>query len=583
MDSRHAYTKEFTLRAASLALLAAAWLAPAAAIEIRAVDGTDAFPGASATGVAGSALIRLTPVAYDDGLDAPRTAGLPSARAVSNALAAQAGSLPNGAGASDWLWQWGQFIDHDLDLTDPHLPLQSFDVPVPAGDAHFDPGGFGGVEIPLFRSEHVTDGLGVRQQTNAITAFIDASNVYGSDAVRAAALRDTGGRLRASVGANGETLLPLNLAGLPNATEGGNPQDFYLAGDVRANEQIGLTAVHTLFVREHNRIAGDLGARLAAGEAALVAERDLTIATPGNGVDDAADFVYEAARRLVGAQLQHITYTEFLPVLIGADLTAAHAGFDPAADPGIANEFSTVAFRLGHTLLSPQLLRENAGGMDSVALRDAFFNPGEVYSHGVDGLLKGLSAQAAQAVDTRLVDDVRNFLFGPPGAGGFDLASLNIQRGREHGIGSLNALRTALGLGAHTDFLALTGGDAALAAAFASVYGDVDDVDAWIGGLGEPQLGASMLGETFTHIIADQFARSMAGDRLFYLNELDALALLDPDFLANATLSGVVRRNTHLYAVPDDLFRVSATYVSEPGVLGLVLAGLVFARRRVTV
>ena len=113
-----------------------------------------------------------------------------------------------------------------------------------------------------------------RQVSNQITAFIDASSVYGSDPERAEFLRDTKsgqGLLKTSVGDNGEIILPLNPVGTseeqPNATGGGALGDFqFVAGDIRANEQIGLTAVHNLLVREHNRVALDLNERLENGD-----------------------------------------------------------------------------------------------------------------------------------------------------------------------------------------------------------------------------------------------------------------------------------------------------------------------------
>ena len=115
------------------------------------------------------------------------------------------------------------------------------------------------------------------------------------------------------------------------------------------------------------------------------------------------------------------------------------------SNPNIANVFSTAAYRFGHTMLSSELLRLNDDGsvIDSgnIALQDAFFNPGAISDNGIDSILLGASVQTAQAIDPYLVDDVRNLLFGPPGAGGFDLASLNIQRGRDHGLADYNQIR----------------------------------------------------------------------------------------------------------------------------------------------
>lgn len=551
----------------------------AVAMPFRSADGTGNNLLDDERGSAGVALLRITPNAYANGTESPRgdgIASLPGARAISNAVAAQSGSVVNGRGASDWLWQWGQFLDHDLGLTEPSHNNDPFTIPVPLGDPHFDPMMSGVQPIPLQRSRYEIDGTGVRQQINEITAYIDASQVYGSDPVRAAALRGPGGTLRMTSGANGEILLGQNSGGYANAEMGPTASSaYFLAGDVRANEQIGLTAAHTLFAREHNRLVDELSARITAGDALLAAERDAAIGDPDNGIATQEDFIFEAARKIVGAQVQKITYTEFLPMLLGVDLTGTYAGYDETVDAGISTEFSTAAFRVGHTMLSSELLRVDDSGpvMDvtRVALRDAFFNPAEVFDNGVDSLLLGLASQRAQGIDPLLVDDVRNFLFGPPGADGFDLAALNLQRGRDHGVGSLNAVRDDLGLVPYTSFLDMTGGDALLAGAFESVYDGVDDVDLWIGGLAEQTAGRSMLGETFTQLLLDQFVRSMTGDRFFYLAEMDALQILDEDFMSTTSLSAVIRRNSSIQSIQADAFRV----VPEPG--SLLLAAFAFA------
>ncbi len=556
------------------------------ALEIRQIDGTGNNLTYPIHGEAGSQLLRLLPAAYEDGLSEPRggagASTLPGARAVSNALSAQTGSVPAAAGVSSWFWQWGQFIDHDLDLTGPASPAEPFNIAVPTGDNFFDPGSDGNKEIRLDRSVFTLDSTGTRQQLNEITAFIDGSVVYGSDPVRAADLRsnDGSGKLRTSTAANGEILLPFNTSNLSNATAGtGAASDFFIAGDVRANEQIGLTATHTLFMREHNRLADELKTRLDTLDPSLVSMRDSAISTPGNGIDDEGDFIYEAARKVVGAQIQKITYEEFVPVLLGPGALPTFTGYDESIDPGISNAFSTAAFRVGHTMLPGDLLRSHdlsGTGATSIALRDAFFNPQEVVTDGVDSLLTGMLVQPAQEVDTRIVDDVRNFLFGLPGAGGFDLASLNIQRGREHGLPAYNDYRELFGLGRAIEFTDITGGDASLAALFDSIYnGDIDAVDLWIGGLAEQHVNGGLVGETFWYILADQFARLRDGDRFTFLIDdiMDELTVIDPGFEEHTRLNYLIERNTHYVGMPDSMFMLP-TGVPEPETLMLLLVGL---------
>jgi hypothetical protein len=459
---------------------------------------------------------------------------------VSNAVCAQTGEIPNARLASDMLWQWGQFVDHDIDLTPNAQPAEPEPIAVPIADPFFDPLNTGAATIGFGRSTYdPATGLGPgnpRQQTNEITAFLDASNVYGSDAARALALRtrDGTGRLKTSAG----DLLPFNTDGLPNAPANDMP-GLFLAGDVRANEQVGLTSLHVLFVREHNRLAAEIRAR-----------------NPGLS----GDMVYEAARRVVGAQIQAITYNEFLPALLGPGAPAPYAGYDPAVDPGIANIFSTAAYRVGHTMLSPELKRLDAQG-DPIAaghlpLRDAFFDPSHLVDEGgIDPVLRGLASHAAQEVDVYVVDDVRNFLFGPPGAGGFDLAALNVQRCRDHGLPGYNDAREQLGLARKASFADVSS-DPDVRARLAAAYASVDDMDVWVGGLAEDHVAGGMVGELFATVIAGQFERLRDGDRFFYRRVFTGAALAE---LEATTLADIVRRNTGIGAeFPDDPFRVTA-------------------------
>ena len=129
--------------------------------------------------------------------------------------------------------------------------------------------------------------------------------------------------------------------------------------------------------------------------------------------------INQTARKIVGAKIQKITYKEFLPKLLGPNAIPDYTGYDPSINPGIANEFSTAAYRYGHSQLSPNLLTIGESGKVNVPLRDAFFNPDKFEEVGIDAILQGLAAQKSQEIDLLVVDDVRNFLFGPPGAGGF--------------------------------------------------------------------------------------------------------------------------------------------------------------------
>jgi hypothetical protein len=153
-------------------------------------------------------------------------------------------------------------------------------------------------------------------------------------------------------------------------------------------------------------------------------------------------------------------------------------------------------------------------------------------------------------VDTEMVEGVRNFLFGPPGAGGLDLASLNIQRGRDHGLADYNDTREAIGLPRFTSFAEITS-DATLQAKLESLYGSVDDVDLWVGGLAEDHVRGSSVGETFQTIIVDQFERLRDGDRFWYQNQFSGRQLVQ---LQKTSLSDVIERNTDLTSIQKNAF-----------------------------
>lgn len=494
--------------------------------EIRSIDGSGNNPNITELNAAATNLARLAGSDYEDGISSLAGADRPSARVISNAVNAQQESHPNSRGTTDYLWQWGQFLDHDVDLTDGADPAESMQIAVPSGDAFFDPDNEGNVVIGFNRSiwnpDTGTDEDNPRQQLNEISGWVDASNIYGSNEIRAEELRtlDGTGMLKTSDG----NLLPFNEAGLPNA--GGSSSELFLAGDVRANEQLGLTAMHTLFMREHNRLAE-----------ALAAEHP----------DWDGEEIYQRARTIVAGQIQVITYNEFLPALLGSNALPRYRGYQIDVDARIVNEFSTAAYRLGHSMLNSQILRLDTDGNEidagHLALRDAFFRPERLITEGgIDPMLRGLAKQHSQEIDVRIIDDVRNFLFGEPGEGGFDLASLNIQRGRDHGLPGYNDTREALGLPRVRNFNQVSN-SAEVRRRLRAAYDNVDQIDLWVGGLAEDHVRGAMVGRTFFTILRHQFEVLRDGDRFWYALTLGHQQIRE---LERTRLSDIIRRNTDI-------------------------------------
>lgn len=501
---------------------------------VRSIDGTNSS-GTADAGAANTPLVRISPADYpDDGsgetiIVSPDRA---NPRTISNRIVAQGDQvIPNNRGLSDFLWAWGQFLDHDIDLTHTSGENGSADIPIEDPDDILGP-----FPIPFNRSDYV-DGTGTpgtpREHVNAITSFIDASNVYGSEELMNNAVRSfEGGQLLTSDG----NLPPLD----PNS-------GMFICGDVRANENVVLSTMHTLFLREHNRIAHLLG-----------------LLDPEASDDD----IFELTRKIIAAEMQLITYQEFLPALLGDDAPGLDEMFyDPHVDPSIANEFSTAFYRVGHTMLSSSItLAEEGQSVGAIALRDAFFNPTLLTTdpNNVDRLLGGLVLNPCQEIDNMIIDDVRNFLFGPPGSGGLDLASLNIQRGRDHGLPDYNTLRAAYGLPRVNDVTEITS-DADVQTALTELYDNVDNIDAWVGALAEDHVPGGSLGPLMSVALRDQFQRVFAGDKYNLLNDSDLMqpAVQAVIFLPEVTLANVVRANTTAASLPTNAFHVEGTVTAD--------------------
>ncbi len=493
-------------------------------LEVRSITGEGNNVLHPEYGTSASTFITISGYQYGDGFSTPNDADRPSARAISNEIFAQNGNVFNTKEISNFLWVWGQFLDHDINLT-RESKTEDYSIKVPTGDIYFDPANTGTKTITLTRSAYAdgtgTDADNPRLQVNKITAFIDASNVYGSTAEVQASLRDEGGKLLLSEG----DLLPVGT---------GDRGVEFKAGDERANENAGLTSIHTMFAREHNFWVD----KIAAENPTYTDEQ-----------------LYQAAKAIVEAEIQHVTYNEFLPLLLGQNALSEYKGYNPDINPQITTEFATAAFRVGHTMLSSDIYRMQESGDESefghMTLQNAFFRPDLIMSQGgIDEIVRGLGASYSQGIDAQIIDDVRNFLFGPPGSGGFDLVSLNIQRGRDHGIADFNSVREAYGLDPIASFEDLTQ-DAVLSEKLTALYGDISHLDLWVGGLLEDAYQDALVGETFYTIILDQFTRLRDGDRFWYEARFDEDVL---DVIRDTSLSDIIMRNTNIEHLQDDIF-----------------------------
>lgn len=520
---------------------------PADVQSYRTIDGSGNNLKYPQMNQAGAQLVRLGPPAYADGISSFAGPDRPNPRKISNIVHAQEELIANPDSTTNFMWLWGQFIDHDITFSDACGPSDACreepaNIKIPKGDEIFDPQSIGTVEMFFNRAindpDTGTSEENPRQQLNEVTGWIDASTVYGSDARRATALRtnDGTGKIKTSEG----NFLPRNEGQFPNFRF--ELSTFFFAGDERANENIGILSLHTLFMREHNRLAEE-------------------IATSNPGLS--GEEIYQRARRIVGAHMQAITYNEYLPLLLGPDALPTYSHYDDSVRSGVANSFSSAAFRMGHTFLDPKIPLVDAQGneIEAVALKDAFFKLEKVTEFGIDPILRGFATRKHQRVDAFIIDDVRNFLFvddlptGAPGLRGFDLVSLNIHRGRDHGLPNYNDMREVLELSRKESFSEITE-DPEVQRKLREAYGTTDGMDIWSAGIAEDRHGGSMLGELFHTIIARQFRVLRDGDRFWYQRILSPEELKEVE---ETKLADIIRRNTGIIGeeIGDNVFKVA--------------------------
>jgi peroxidase len=492
------------------------------ALQFRSIDGSDNNLADPTMNQIDTDFARVGPANFSDGVNG-MTWG-PNPREISNIVVAQGDTGEdgphlvddNGIALSGMMYAWGQFIDHDLDL-EQQGTTTDISITVPANDEFLAPGSI----IPVTRvAIDPATGVAGHPATaiNTVTGWLDGSQIYGSDAATAASLRTADGHMKMSAGDN----LPI-----VNTDQG----KAFVAGDVRAQENPDLTALQVLFVREHNFQVDQLHQEHP---------------------NWSGDMLYETAKAITTAEMVNITYSEFLPHLLGKDAIEPYHGYDPTVDARITEEFEGAAYRFGHSIVSDEISAiSNLGALTSEqTLAASFFeDPATFKTTGADGLLRHLAGDLANPLDTHLVDGLRNLLFDPPA--GIDLAAINIQRAHDLGLGTLNQTREALGLTPYTSFDQVSS-DPETAAALKQAYGSVDAIDLWTGGLAEDHVAGSIVGSTFGKIIGDQFTALRDGDRYYFENQKFDQETLNE--IKGTTLSDLILRDTDTTAMQSDAF-----------------------------
>jgi hypothetical protein len=458
---------------------------------VRTLDGSGNNQRHPAWGQAGTQYIRVAKANYADGVS--KMIGGPGARYVSNRIINDVNqNLFSENENSQFVWTWGQFMDHDFGLRD-ETPAESepiaFNKRDPLEDFVNDFGSIG------FNRTPAAPGTGTRsprQQINTISSYIDGSNVFGVTSSRLDWLRNPATGPLDGNPANDQATLMLPNGFLPRADARGNaaaapPMDLMgalvatpakaaVAGDVRGNENIALTAMHTLFAREHNRIVG-----------VLSRSRDRL----------SEEEKFQIARRVVGAEAQFITYNEFLPAL-GVRLDR-YNGYNPDVNAALGNEFAVVGYR-AHSMIHGEFeptvpttfysaetlayfrgqgitIEDNGDGTITlvIGLNVAFGNPGLLERVGLVPLFQSL-LESQYRNDEQIDNTLRSILFQVPKPGTtdptqcsggevnpdcfngvVDLGAIDIQRARDHGMPLYNDLRRAYGLAPKRSFEDITG------------------------------------------------------------------------------------------------------------------------------
>ncbi|MFC6084505.1 peroxidase family protein [Sphaerisporangium aureirubrum] len=596
--------------------------------EVESLNGSGNNVANPTWGQGGTAYSRVAPARYADGVSAPRTG--PNSRFISNRLFNDIHqNIFSERRVTQWGFTWGQFLDHTVGLRDAAGPTATAaNIPFNSADPlETFANNLGAIS---FTRSAATAGTGTnasnpRQQTNTIGTYLDASTVYGENDTRLEWLRE--GPVDGNLANNGaRLLLPGNY--LPRRDSRGNaasapasdvdgrlrasPASAMVAGEARVNENITLTATHTLFAREHNRIVALLPSSLS--------EEDK----------------FQIARRVVIAEVQYVTYNEFLPTL-GVALPL-YAGYRPAVNANLSNEFATVGYRAhsqihGEVEVEADADRYTAAQRDAleaqgveiedlgdevalaVPLNVAFFNPDLVPALQLGPLLQAIGLEAEYKNDEQIDNQLRSVLFQVPVAGNpecldgptlpqcfrgvVDLGAIDVERGRDHGMPSYNQMRQAYGLAPRTSFTAITGestdafpADPALtpgneindpdslthtalfdidgtalpadddasatrsvrrttnASRLRAIYGNVDAVDAFVGMVAEPHVAGTEFGELQLAIWTRQFQALRDGDRFFYGNDATALTNIRTRYGIDyrRTLGQIIASNTDIPA-----------------------------------
>ena len=308
-----------------------------------------------------------------------------------------------------------------------------------------------------------------------------------------------------------------------------------LMGEERGDENIALHSMHTIWVRQHNRIAETL-----------------------KGLNPVwnDETLFQNARKINVAVWQHLTFREYVPLL--SDIPS-YTGYNVDVNPSITNVFAAAAFRYGHSLIPDEFtqLDSNFNAVHKpISLQETFFNRDSINNRGIEETVCGLVGNMSKNVDNKFSFVIARKLFIGTGSEDYlDLTAINIQRGRDHGLPGYNEYRRFCGLSvpktwAQVQKLMIED----VASKFEKIYQHPDDIDVFAGGISEIHLGGYEVGPTFSCILGRQFQSLRDGDRYYYENP-GIFTASQLNAIKNVTLSTVLCENLKgLVSVQPDSF-----------------------------
>jgi hypothetical protein len=262
-----------------------------------------------------------------------------------------------------------------------------------------------------------------------------------------------------------------------------------LNGDPRTEDNVILTSIQTIFLREHNRIA-----------------RELQRQHPSWSSDD----LYQTARKIVIAVYNNIIYNEYLPALLGPSLIKLY-GLDPQRKgyfygyneniyPQVINEFATAAFRYGHTQVAhtSHAASRTYKLSDPVPITQYLFN-NEYYRDSMDNIIRGTLVDRSYGANPQVNEYFQDWLFNGvfrTDSKRWSLPALNIQRGRDHGLPGYNLYREKCGLNRAYKFEDFANIPTNVIEKFKLLYSSPDDVDLFVGLFSEFPLERALVGPT---------------------------------------------------------------------------------------